>query len=359
MLRKITTNIGQIRHEKLDGNEYLIVPVIAANDDMNGRHYPAAEWIRSVPGWNGRPVTLGHPEQNGSYTSANLPELTTQIIGQLFNVTFDEKLKGEMWIDLAKARRIGGDAMTAVRRFEQNEMVEVSTGLFGDVDENNNIINILPDHLAVLLHESGACSIRDGCGAPRFNTENDDMSELNDDTQTITPDGTVNLNVTTDTEGLFNRLTCWFNEHFLTADEPESEPVADEKVVTNAESDQDEPDDNQENQPMVNEQIEAVSSLINEFGGVDAMRSMLQSAQRVHVNAEQQRENVIASLVANSSCEFSEDELNGMGDDALAKIERLVKPVNYAGAGGGQFETNSDEWEYADTPVLAAKEGGE
>ena len=353
-LYQIKTNTGQTRREYLDGNEFLIVPVVAANDSMNGMHYPASEWIKSVPGWNGRPVTLGHPQKNGQFLSANSPELTNQIIGQLFNVTFDEKLKGEMWIDLAKARRIGGDAMTAVKRFENGDMVEVSTGLFGD-ESNNEIVNILPDHLAVLLHEQGACSIQDGCGAPRLNQENNDMSEQNDDTQTTAPDGTVNLNVTTDTEGLFNRLTAWFNEHFSTEEIEEIETV-EEEIVANQDNDENEPD-NQENQIMANEQITAVTALIEEFGGVDAMRNMLQSAQSVHVNAEAQRTNVIAALVANTRCEFTEEQLNAMDNTALAIVEKLVKPVNYTGQAGGSYQVNADvdEWEYADAPKVEAE----
>jgi hypothetical protein len=181
------------------------------------------------------------------------------------------------------------------------------------------------------------------------------MSEQNDDTQTTAPDGTVNLNVTTDTEGLFNRLTAWFNEHFSTEEIEEIETV-EEEIVANQDNDENEPD-NQENQIMANEQITAVTALIEEFGGVDAMRNMLQSAQSVHVNAEAQRTNVIAALVANTRCEFTEEQLNAMDNTALAIVEKLVKPVNYTGQAGGSYQVNADvdEWEYADAPKVEAE----
>lgn len=132
-------------------------------------------------GWNGVPLVLNHPnDKTGHPISANHPHVLDDIgIGHVFNVDVDaERLRVEAWIDLAQAKKIGGDAQRVVERIENGEMVEVSTGYFAKIEEksgvfnniayNENTVLIIPDHLAILPNAKGACSIADGCGVPRF-----------------------------------------------------------------------------------------------------------------------------------------------------------------------------------------------
>src|SRR5262245_413939 len=74
---------------------------------------------------------------------------------------------------------------------KNGEIMEVSTGLFIDLEEvdgfyNNERFsgiwrNIVPDHLAVLSPGTiGACSVADGCGAPRTNLKGDPMTRANE-----------------------------------------------------------------------------------------------------------------------------------------------------------------------------------
>lgn len=177
---------GAIRRETFDGREWLVVPVVAVVQGvLNGELVPADEIARSLPSWDGRPVTVGHPRDNVDYISANSPGVLEEWgAGYLFNCGFeDERLKGEMWLDLSKAARTGGNLAAAVARFEAGQTTEVSTGYWRDVQSRAGSwngrpytavqANILPDHLAILLDAEGACNWDDGCGAPRVNAAHD------------------------------------------------------------------------------------------------------------------------------------------------------------------------------------------
>lgn len=180
-----TSDAGSIKTASIGDQEHLVVPVVAL---VEGVLFPsnaeapelalASEFGKHVDGWNGRPIILGHPKDDeGNPISANLPVLWgDSVIGMMFNSTIkDKKLKAEMWINKAKA---GEDL---INRFN-TETVEVSTGLFADTEESTGFFNgekysgiwrsITPDHLAILdAGTIGACSVEDGCGAPRINAQ--------------------------------------------------------------------------------------------------------------------------------------------------------------------------------------------
>lgn len=173
--------VKRITHE---GCEYLIVPDIPIREGvMNGLLYLANEIGAYPEAWNGRPLTLGHPQRHGLDVSANHPDIIAkESPGYVFNSVFDgEKINSEWWLSIPKCNQIGGDALEVINRLEAGGMIEESTGLFADVEEREGSYNgedywgiarnIRPDHLAILLHDVGACSIDDGCGAPRVNKQ--------------------------------------------------------------------------------------------------------------------------------------------------------------------------------------------
>ncbi len=173
---------GAIRRETLDGRDYLVAPVVAlVAGVLNQELVPVEEIERAVDAWNGRPVVLGHPRAQGLPISANSPELEKQIrVGWLWNVEMaKDRIRGEIWVDVEKAKRMGGDAVTVLQRLEANEGIEVSTAYWRDLDEIPGQLNgehytgiarnLRSDHLALLLWEEGACSWKDGCGVPRVN----------------------------------------------------------------------------------------------------------------------------------------------------------------------------------------------
>jgi hypothetical protein len=153
---------------------YLIVPVVMAKNGivMNGSLTDIAEFIPEA--WNGVPVTVDHPNDGGNFATANSPKtLTDWHIGRIFNAKVeDDALKAEAWINIKRADKVMPGLVDSLRG---GELIDVSTGYFcNDVPEKGvgangveyEVIsrNIMPDHLALLPGDEGACSWVDGCG---------------------------------------------------------------------------------------------------------------------------------------------------------------------------------------------------
>lgn len=178
-----------IRTEVFDNQEHIVVPIVALVEGViQGATSPfpelalAEEFMAgNVQAWNGRPVTLGHPQRDGMFVSAGRPDVfETEKVGFTFNSRIqDNKLKTEAWINLERANRTEA-GRSAVERLQSGAQVEVSTGFFADLEVASGTHkgedffavqrNIRPDHLAILAEdEIGACNWEDGCGAPRVN----------------------------------------------------------------------------------------------------------------------------------------------------------------------------------------------
>jgi len=165
-----------VRNEQLDGKEWLVAPCVAiVAGVLNGLLVPADEIMISTMSWNGRSIPVHHPDTS----TANEPmTVQNQVIGYFYAANFDtDRLKGEMWLDVAKAQNLGGDAAAVIEAVQNGGMVEVSTaywayttsqaGEFNGVPYTGITTHILPDHIAVLPGDEGACNINDGCGLNR------------------------------------------------------------------------------------------------------------------------------------------------------------------------------------------------
>ena len=172
---------AETRREKLDGEEHLVVPAVAMRSGvLNGVYYSSNELKKFANTWNGVPVPVGHPEEDGVHVSANSPkyEATTNI-GKVYGAHYAQgRLKCELWLHVDKMKRLGFEAL--IDQFEdKREICEISTGLFSEIESaegtfNNQAYemiahNIVPDHIALLMNDIGACSVSDGCGALRTN----------------------------------------------------------------------------------------------------------------------------------------------------------------------------------------------
>lgn len=176
-----------IRTEQLDGKEWLVAPCVAIVEGvLNGLYVPSAEIEISTPSWNGRPIPVHHPKAN----TANEPiTIQNQVIGYFYQSQFkNNSLHGEMWLDMAKANSLGGDALTVITTIQNGGMIEVSTaywayttsqaGEFNGVPYTDITTHILPDHIAVLPGDEGACNINDGCGVPRKNQRSEQPMKM-------------------------------------------------------------------------------------------------------------------------------------------------------------------------------------
>lgn len=189
MVARLQAN--QLDRRTLDGRTYAVAPVVAMVAGVrNGELVVVEELAAFVAAWDGRPVPLRHPQDAaGNYVTANAPAvIEDQVLGQFFSARMEgDRLAGELWLDVEKAQRLGGDALMTLNRLERGEVVEVSTAYFCDIEAAAGIFNgeaysgihrnLRPDHIALLPDEIGSCSVRDGCGANRVNRVNVDFSQ--------------------------------------------------------------------------------------------------------------------------------------------------------------------------------------
>jgi len=184
-LKVSTYTVTETMHQE---KKHLIVPVIMIVEGvLNGSHgalLHLAEDFGKIPAsWNGIPVVINHPEQDGVPISANSPEvIDTQTVGRVYNAQLiSNKLSAEVWLDEEKLGVVSVDILNAVKA---KKPIEVSVGVFTEdeetpgvyVDQQYNAIarNHKPDHLALLPGAVGACSLADGCGI-RANQEGGKM----------------------------------------------------------------------------------------------------------------------------------------------------------------------------------------
>ena len=167
------------REETLNGRKYIVSPVTmivpgVLNGSKGRLYYPLEEIGKDPTPWNDVPLTWYHPVRNGRQVSAKEPGIVdSQGIGFVKKATTGNKLKAEAWIDVAKANRLDP---RIVRSVLNSEPMEISTGLYTDNQpapdgshfngKRYDFIarNYRPDHLAILPDQTGACSLRDGCG---------------------------------------------------------------------------------------------------------------------------------------------------------------------------------------------------
>lgn len=193
MLAKAVTNSLKqqtLRRQMIGNTEYQVYPCIMLVEGVHHGvgsdpvYYSQAVLEASAVAWNNMPVTVGHPVlTDGTHVLCNHDRTIRQQfqVGHIANVRFEDgKLKAEIWINTADATRLSPPLLQFI---ENGGNLEVSTGLmalddgmagqWGDEAFSASIIDMIPDHLALLPNSTGACSWNDGCGV-RFNAGNKD-----------------------------------------------------------------------------------------------------------------------------------------------------------------------------------------
>lgn len=180
-MERLQVNLsGKVRRATLNGKEYFVAPVTmivpgVLNGSKGALYYPLEEIARNVDAWNGMPLVVYHPEENGINVSARSPAIINrQGVGQIFNATIlGGKLKAEAWFDIDKTRQVNANIL---HDLEAGRPIEQSTGLFTENEaapkgatHNGRVYDFIarnyrPDHLAILPGQTGACSVQDGCG---------------------------------------------------------------------------------------------------------------------------------------------------------------------------------------------------
>ena len=178
-------------HIVLNDQSYLTAPVIMIVEGVLNHGLIQADELHPEM-WNGVPITVGHPlDATGIPHSARQPDvLATCGLGHVFHTTLATSqrqghpvtsLRGELWINLAQAAQCGAEGHQAVEMLESQTPLEVSTAFYSYAERATGSFygvpyqeihhRLEPDHLALLPNSTGACSIADGCGAPRLHQE--------------------------------------------------------------------------------------------------------------------------------------------------------------------------------------------
>lgn len=219
---------GEIRIAQYNNQEHIVIPVVMMCEGVVwavNSPFPALvleEEFGKVPnGWNGRPVVGGHPYKHGEAVSANAPDVLEQnAFGFIFNTQVKNKrLCAEAWIDPVRASRPGSIGERTLERIKEGkEILEVSVGVFTDVEMKKGVFNgmqfegiwrdYVPDHLAILAEgDIGACSVEMGCGAMRAATVHLVTSA---GMKAVNPEG-VKVKDTKKTLGIAERFTQFLN----------------------------------------------------------------------------------------------------------------------------------------------------
>lgn len=194
-LHDIQVNNYTIRSETHQGRPHIIIPAIMLRQGvLSGSHGPllhlAEEYGKFVGAWNGIPVTVNHPQEDGVHVSANSPAvIDSQVVGRVYNAMIDgDKLKAEIWFDEGAIQKVSPETL---RLIQQHSLLEVSVGVFTDDemvagDWNGTGYEAIarshrPDHLSILWGPgvTGACSVEMGCGL-RTNEKGGGMADIAD-----------------------------------------------------------------------------------------------------------------------------------------------------------------------------------
>jgi len=180
---RLSCNSGRRYIERsFQGRKYIVAPLsLIVPGVLTGNRgpllYPEEEVFRDPDAWNGMPMVANHPvSADGRNLSGRDPEVISKFgLGYVFKARRSErgKLVAEGWFDPDAVQRVAPQLMQNLRT---GTPIELSTGLFTEnipapIGATHNGVpysfiarNYKPDHLAILLGQSGACSIKDGCG---------------------------------------------------------------------------------------------------------------------------------------------------------------------------------------------------
>jgi hypothetical protein len=161
------------------GKQYYVVPVVMMVEGVHngsaGPIYHSIEVLSEcVADWEFKPVTIHHPtNDDGEFISVQEEGiLENWSVGFVSNAQIeDNKLKALAYLDIQKLSILSDETLSNI---QNGKIMEVSVGIFTDNDEiegewNGEHYTAIakkhrPDHLALLPGETGACSVKDGCG---------------------------------------------------------------------------------------------------------------------------------------------------------------------------------------------------
>lgn len=194
---QFTVNVhGRVRRETFNGQSYLVAPMtlLQAGHVLNGSQgpllYPAEEVAKNPGVWNNIPITNGHPtDEQGNPTWARSPKILERYqLGHVFNDVWNGTSRdAEGWFNEAWTKE---RAPRVYKLLSEGKSFDLSTGLKtrNQPVRNGSHANgkayshvardYVPDHLAALSDQQGACSRKDGCGVFVGNESTDEKRSI-------------------------------------------------------------------------------------------------------------------------------------------------------------------------------------
>lgn len=384
--------------QRNDGT-WLVVPGVPLREMVVNRYLaPGEEIAHVIKAWNGIPVTIRHPQQNGG--AANVPDPDVPIIGRLYNADWDaanNRLLGEYWINLELADQ-HEDGKAIVEKIRDGKQIETSTGYYADIEDKSGTFggesyvgiqrNMRPEHLAILPDQIGACSLKDGCGVNRNCREttvncngcpcggkaaganNDATPNQSNEGERIAGDELPTLSNTIHNQieetmkrnfvmSLLERLGVTVNDASAIQVEEDPAPGGDPAPASPAPAAPTPaaaPTATEQNATasLTQNELADIRGWINlstEFGGPEGFKKLLTAMQEVsamqqnaaQTNERATRDALTATLTKNARCPFSRDELDAMPVEHLTKLAKALVPVNYAGLGYETVTANDSD----------------
>lgn len=348
---------------------------------LNGALVTAEELARSVESWNGRPVPILHPTEDGQPISANWPDIIERTAGQVFNARMDgDRIRAEFWLDEQRMDATGHAPLLAA--MTEGQTIEVSTGYVCDLVEEagefngkayaNKHVNLRPDHVALLPGEVGACSIDDGCGAPRINSRAGAMKSPTEILNAIRV--AMGLKTNCSCEGVAMNKAQLIEKakgmvanktleakHLKMLEAMDADQLGMMSAFLDAMSKQQAAADTEpgvEEPPPVEDPARKAAQAANNSAKLPttpaelsalvanavatALATELPKVQTT-IAANMERATVVARIVANEANAFSAAELNAMSVASLTKYEQSLRPTDFSGAGGGMVANADDK----------------
>ena len=382
-VNKLSDNI---RFETIGKTDFLVAPVVALREGVLNEELISSDVIAAMPfAWNGRPFVIGHPEdEDGRNISANSPDVLDKYqIGILSGFHFEgNALKGEIWIDLARAELVE-DGQWVVSMIKNKQPLDVSTaywreptfeeGEFNGAEYVSIAHDIMPDHLAGLPGESGACSWDDGCGVPRANNDSDnpesklaglkqaareffrtnfkkrscDMDKIEE----IIASGKLQFNK--------EQLEAMTDDqidgiHTLVTQEIDVEDVDDEDDEDDEDVDTNEDDDpcDQDEEPL--DLRSELDDIFSDVGGLDEAKRLI---SELRTNDAAAKTAVLDAIMANGKNTFSREQLDRMDVDQLETLQKSFVEVDYSLLGNVQDSSyTGDDLEAFPVPDMVTQE---
>jgi hypothetical protein len=313
---------------------HIIIPVVMMVEGVHkgsqGALYHSIDELGKFPAsWNGIPIVINHPEVDGIYTSANSPEIIEErTVGRVYNTNVDNnKLIAEAWLDEDKLNDVSPDILSAIN---DNKIVEVSIGVFNDVEETEGdwngehydkiAHNHRPDHLALLTDCAGACSVKDGCGLGANQKDKDIQDKEIESGKVKSIDSVEQVNSNNNKEDkkmAENKCPkCLEKINALIANQQSPFVETDrEWLLTQEESILD------KLAPQVVEKVVEKTVEVNKLTPSQEADLAFVARQRA-----EKRNSIIQGIQANTSKELWSDEtLNAMSEDMLERVYKSVK----------------------------------